>query len=48
MLYFELIDILRSPEIIKVMTGSWSEVFKQKYKKELEEEKAKNLRKKLK
>lgn len=48
MLYFELMDILRSPEIVKIMTGSWSEVFKQKYKKELKEEKAKIQRKKLK
>lgn len=30
MLYFELIDILRSPEIVKVMTGSWSDTFKKK------------------
>jgi hypothetical protein len=29
-LYFELIDILRSPEIVKVMTGSWSETMKRK------------------
>lgn len=24
MLYFELIDILRSPEIVKIMTGTWT------------------------
>ena len=33
MLYYELIDILRSPEITKVMTGSWSETFKEIEKK---------------
>lgn len=26
-LYYEMIDIIRSPEIVKVMTGSWSEHF---------------------
>ncbi|CAK80274.1 unnamed protein product (macronuclear) [Paramecium tetraurelia] len=27
LLYFELIDILRSPELVKAMTGAWSEKF---------------------
>lgn len=27
-LYFELIDILRSPEIVKIMTGSWTKSLK--------------------
>lgn len=36
MLYFELIDILRSPEIVKVMTGTWT---KELNKKEEEREK---------
>lgn len=36
MLYFELIDILRSPEIVKVMTGSWQSVIQdQKQTKKL-------------
>lgn len=38
LLYFELIDILRSPEIVKIMTGSWSETFKRKYQLEKEKE----------
>lgn len=29
-LYFELVDILRSPEIVKVMTGTWTEELKKK------------------
>lgn len=29
-LYFELIDILRSPEIVKVMTGTWTDELKKK------------------
>lgn len=44
MLYFELIDILRSPEIVKIMTGSWSETFKKKYIKEKNDEKNKKLK----
>ncbi|CAD8080499.1 unnamed protein product [Paramecium sonneborni] len=27
LLYFELIDIIRSPELVKAMTGAWSEKF---------------------
>lgn len=48
MLYFELIDILRSPEIIKAMTGSWSEAFKKKYIRDQKNKKDKEKRKKLK
>lgn len=44
LLYFELIDILRSPEIVKVMTGSWSETFKKKYVQERVEEERRKLK----
>lgn len=42
MLYFELIDILRSPEIVKIMTGTWTHELKvkeeEREKLKLEEE----------
>ncbi|CAD8061977.1 unnamed protein product [Paramecium primaurelia] len=44
LLYFELIDILRSPELVKAMTGAWSEKFESQYikQKEVKEEQLQN------
>ncbi|EGR33222.1 hypothetical protein IMG5_058980 [Ichthyophthirius multifiliis] len=38
LLYYELIDLLRSPEIIKMLTGSYSKMIKDQRKKWLENE----------
>lgn len=37
MLYWELIDLLRSPEVIKKLTGSYSQAMAAKRKKYLQE-----------
>jgi len=37
LLYWELIDLLRSPEVVKMLTGSYSKVIINKRKKELED-----------
>lgn len=37
LLYWELIDLLRSPEVVKMLTGSYSKVIINKRKKELDE-----------
>ncbi|KAL4512199.1 hypothetical protein ABPG72_005201 [Tetrahymena utriculariae] len=37
LLYWELIDLMRSPEVVKMLTGSYSKVIINKRKKELEE-----------
>jgi hypothetical protein len=33
LLYFEMIDIIRSPEMLKVLTGSWSKAMSEKKEK---------------
>ena len=38
MLYYYLIDLLRSPEVVKALTGSCVEEIKEKKKKEEEEQ----------
>jgi len=35
--YWELIDLLRSPEVVKMLTGSYSKVMRKKRKKELDD-----------
>ncbi|CAD8150413.1 unnamed protein product [Paramecium octaurelia] len=44
LLYFELIDILRSPELVKAMTGAWSEKFEsqQSQQKQIKAEELQN------
>lgn len=37
LLYWELIDLLRSPEVVKMLTGSYSKTIIAKRKRELEE-----------
>lgn len=44
LLYYELIDIIRSPEIIKYMCGNYTRFIKDEELKKEEEERIKNIK----